>query len=124
MTEANRGQGGGGGGGFNANRSSSLKEAIARRERGQYKRVAANKLDYMDGMQASLNKEIQNSVFPYWRNHASLKGQYLLLCLSLTPFSLTATDQCLFCVCRLYFNELSSNGYKPTSEEALASRPK
>lgn len=83
MTEANRGQGGGGGGGgFNANRSSSLKEAIARRERSQYKRVAANKLEYMDGMQASLNKEIQSSVFPYWRNHASLKGQYLLLCLS------------------------------------------
>ena len=82
MTEANRGQGGGGGGGFNANRSSSLKEAIARRERSQYKRVAANKLEYMDGMQASLNKEIQASVFPYWRNHASLKGQYSLLCLS------------------------------------------
>ena len=56
MTEVNRGQGSGGG--FNANRSSSLKEAIARRERSQYKRVAANKLEYMDGMQASLNKEI------------------------------------------------------------------
>ena len=57
------------------NRSSSLKEAIARRERSQYKRVAANKLEYMDGMQASLNKEIQASVFPYWRNHNSLKGK-------------------------------------------------
>mgnify|MGYP000663283563 CR=1 FL=1 len=38
--------------------SSSLKEAIARRERAQYKRVQANKLDYMDSMQESLNKEI------------------------------------------------------------------
>ena len=37
-------------GGGAVNRSGSLKEAIARRERGQYKRVAANKLEYMDGM--------------------------------------------------------------------------
>jgi len=29
----------------------------------------------MDGMQASLNKEIQSSVFPNWRNHASIKGK-------------------------------------------------
>lgn len=28
----------------------SLKEAIARREKSQYKRVQANKLDYMDSM--------------------------------------------------------------------------
>ena len=54
---------------------SSLKEAIARRERGQYKRVQANKLQYMDSMAESLNKEIQSSVMPYWRNHASLKGK-------------------------------------------------
>ena len=60
--------------GSGGNRSSSPKEAIALRERSQYKRVAANKMEYMDGMQASLNKEIQSSVFPYWRNHASLKG--------------------------------------------------
>jgi len=31
-------------------RSSSLKEAIMRREKGQYKRVQANKLEYMDSM--------------------------------------------------------------------------
>ena len=37
---------------------SSLKEAIARREKSQYKKVQANKLEYMDGMQESLNKEI------------------------------------------------------------------
>ena len=72
---ANRAPGAVGGGGGAAQRSSSLKEAIARRERSQYKRVAANKLEYMDGMQTSLNKEIQASVFPYWRNHASLKGK-------------------------------------------------
>ena len=51
MTEAYRMQAKGKG-------SSSLKEAIARRERSQYKRVQANKLDYMDSMQESLNKEI------------------------------------------------------------------
>jgi len=45
MAEANRGKVGGGRG-----MSSSLKEAIARRERAQYKRVQANKLEYMDTM--------------------------------------------------------------------------
>ena len=38
--------------------SSSLKEAIARREKSQYKRTQTNKLEYMDSMQESLNKEI------------------------------------------------------------------
>ena len=56
--------------------ASSLKEAIARREKSQYKRVQANKLEYMDSMQESLNKEIQDSVFPHWRNHNSLKGKF------------------------------------------------
>ena len=39
--------------------TSSLKEAIARREKAQYKRSQTNKLEYMDSMQESLNKEIQ-----------------------------------------------------------------
>ena len=56
---------------------SHLKEAISRREKSQYKRVQANKLMYMDSMQESLNKEIQQSIFPYWRNHPSLKGKQL-----------------------------------------------
>ena len=60
---------------FKTGMSASLKEAIARRERAQYKRVQANKLEYMDTMQESLNKEIQASVFPHWRNHNSLKGK-------------------------------------------------
>jgi len=38
--------------------ASGLKEAIARREKMQYRRVQANKLEYMDSMQESLNKEI------------------------------------------------------------------
>ena len=38
--------------------ASSLKEAIQRREKSQYKRVQTNKLEYMDTMQESLNKEI------------------------------------------------------------------
>ena len=57
--------------------TSSLKEAIARREKGQYRKVHANKFEYMDSMQESLNKEIQSSVNPYWRNHASLKGKQI-----------------------------------------------
>ena len=52
-----------------------MKEAIARREKNQYKRAQVNKLEYMDGMAESLNKEIKANVDPYWRNHASLKGQ-------------------------------------------------
>ena len=54
---------------------SSLKEACQRREKNQLKRVQVNKLEYMDSMQESLNKQIQDSVNPYWRNHASLKGK-------------------------------------------------
>ena len=38
--------------------ASSLKEAIARREKSAYKRTQTNKLEYMDSMQESLNKEI------------------------------------------------------------------
>ena len=55
--------------------ASSLKEAISRRQRDQYRRFQANKFEFMDSMQESLNKEIQQSVFPYWRNHQSLKGK-------------------------------------------------
>ena len=62
--------------GINSSRgTSSLKEAIARREKDSYRRTQTNKLEYMDSMQESLNKEIQQSVFPYWRNHNSLKGK-------------------------------------------------
>ena len=59
----------------NGGTASSLKAAIERRERANYKKMQANKFEYMDSMQESLNKEIQQSVFPYWRNHNSLKGK-------------------------------------------------
>ena len=75
-TSSFQGQRGGRSSGIN-----HLKEAIARREKSQYKRVQANKLIYMDSMQESLNKEIQQSVFPYWRNHPSLKGKSFSTCL-------------------------------------------
>ena len=100
MTDQGRSNFGGGRGGMN-----SLKEAIQRRERSQYKRVQANKLEYMDGMQESLNKEIQASVFPHWRNHNSLKGKKTFILLY---------DNGYKCVCnfvnRLDFNELSDDG--------------
>ena len=53
MTEQKR-KGFGGGG-----TASSLKAAIERRERATYKKMQANKFEYMDSMQESLNKEIQ-----------------------------------------------------------------
>lgn len=31
--------------------------------------------DYLDKMQESLNKNIQDNVFPNWRQHPSLKGK-------------------------------------------------
>ena len=43
MVEAKRGMG-------SARGTSSLKEAIARREKAQYKRSQTNKLEYMDSM--------------------------------------------------------------------------
>lgn len=51
-----------------------LKAACARREQ-KLKRGDVNHLKYMDSMQESLNKEIQDSCFPHWRNHPSLKGK-------------------------------------------------
>ena len=82
---------------MNGRGSSSLKEAIQRRERGGYKRTVVSKLEYMDTMQESLNKEIQASVFPYWRNHPSLKGKIifyvLVLILAITLRAVVKTAQ-------------------------------
>ena len=57
-------------------RPDALKEAIARCQKSQYRRITQNKLEYLDSMQESLNKEIQASVNPHWRNHRSLKGKF------------------------------------------------
>lgn len=38
----------------------------------------ANKYKYIDGMQEHLNKNIQENIFPHWRNHQSLKGMLFL----------------------------------------------
>ena len=103
--------------------ASSLKEAIARRERAQYKRVQANKLDYMDTMQESLNKEIQASVFPYWRNHASLKGKSTSF--DRSPQLKVPSNGCLILlICfafRVDFDELSDHSGQPSPQEAPAS---
>lgn len=34
-----------------------------------------NYLEYLDKMQETLNKNIQDNVFPNWRQHPSLKGK-------------------------------------------------
>ena len=67
--------------------------------------MAANKLEYMDSMQESLNKEIKESGFPNWRNHASLKGKK-------SHDHITAIT--LF-LCRMDFDELSDDCYKPVA---------
>jgi hypothetical protein len=33
----------------------------------------------MDKMDEALNKNIEKNIFPYWRNHQSLKGKVLIL---------------------------------------------
>lgn len=30
----------------------------------------------MDRMSEALNKNMEKNVFPYWRNHASMKGKF------------------------------------------------
>ena len=59
-------------------------------------------------MQESLNKEIQQSVFPYWRNHQSLKGKYSIV-----------LSNSLNAVKRLDLDELSEHCNQSTSEEIL-----
>jgi len=53
---------------------SMLKEACGRRPLDEKQRQQNNYLNYLDTMQENLNKNIQSNVFPYWRNHNSLKG--------------------------------------------------
>jgi hypothetical protein len=35
----------------------------------------SNYFEYLDKMQETLNKNIQENVFPHWRAHPSLKGK-------------------------------------------------
>ena len=60
-------------------RNSLLKEACRRRPLATMKRGQANYTKYLDGMQESLNKNIEDNIFPHWRNHNSLKGNVTLL---------------------------------------------
>ena len=84
--------------------SSGLKEALMRHEKKKISRVKANKLEYMDGMQESLNKEIQQSINPYWRNHASLKGKKTQLVT--VPIIINHNSN----HCRLDIHELPNDG--------------
>ena len=43
------------------------------------KRGQANYTKYLDGMQESLNQNIEDNIFPHWRNHNSLKGNVSFL---------------------------------------------
>lgn len=54
-----------------------MKEALSRRSNEPQRRSQTNYLTYLDTMQENLNKNIQNNVFPYWRNQPSLKGTRL-----------------------------------------------
>jgi hypothetical protein len=52
-----------------------LKQACERKPLSEMTRAQANKFKHMDKMQERLNKNIQQNIFPYWRNHQSLKGK-------------------------------------------------
>ena len=39
------------------------------------KKLSQNYQRYMDKMSEALNKNIDKNIFPYWRNHQSLKGK-------------------------------------------------
>ena len=56
---------------------SGIKEACQRRN--PLKRNQINYQKQLDSMQESLNKDVQENIFPYWRNHNSLKGNASLL---------------------------------------------
>ena len=45
-----------------------------RRPLAMNKRNNQNYQKYMDKMGEALNKNIEKNIFPYWRNHQSLKG--------------------------------------------------
>lgn len=71
--------------------------AMQRRQNQNYQR-------YMDKMNEALNKNIEKNIFPYWRNHQSLKGNYLEIIYTL----------------RLVFNELSIYIVKSDNTKAIA----
>ena len=60
-------------------------------------------------MQESLNKNIQENIFPHWRNHQSLKGKL--------PFD---SDGYIYISIRMVFNELPSHCNQPVAKKALA----
>ncbi len=93
--------------------SSGLKEALMRHEKKKTSRIKANKLEYMDGMQESLNKEIQASINPYWRNHASLKGKKTQLVTVLIIIYYNSLH------CRMDIHELPNDGDQPIAQKAL-----
>ena len=53
----------------------SLKDACQRRPTDNKTTRSANYLTYLDTMNENLNKNIEQNVFPHWRNHNSLKGK-------------------------------------------------
>ena len=85
---------------------SSIKEACARRN--PLKRNQINYQKQLDSMQESLNKDVQENIFPYWRNHNSLKGNASLL---------KMTEKF-----RLVWNELSFYCNESIAEEASTSK--
>jgi len=40
--------------------------------------MSQDEFKYYDKMQETLNKNIQDNVFPHWRQHPSLKGNFCL----------------------------------------------
>ncbi len=64
---------------YGVNSGGSGKDSMAKKflsinRRATMGRKQQNYHSYMDKMNSSLNKCIQENITPYWRNHQSLKG--------------------------------------------------
>lgn len=62
--------------------ASALKDACKRLEASGHKRTDTGDFAYYDSMQERLNCNIQENIFPHWRKHQSLKGNWYI-CLTL-----------------------------------------
>ena len=78
-------------------RYSLLKEACKRRPLASMKRNQANYVKYLDGMQESLNRNVQENIFPYWRNHNSLKGNVFRISKITIVFRLVCNELPRYC---------------------------
>lgn len=59
---------------FGSQMKGGLKDACQRSPAGNKKGDGMQYLEYLDKMQENLNRNINDNMFPHWRQHPSLKG--------------------------------------------------